>query len=581
MKWQRWHVVAASVALALASVVALGKCSGGPHGVDAGAVATEPLAQAPDDLLADIYVASPNASWTKLQRGVGGAVGILPTTLPGVLVAVADLDISLATELDGTAPMYGVVAGDPADPTIAFAMKLVDARRARGLLADGDTARFSAKDVSGMTVLVPNRSTSADRKLQLAITQNGYLLVARAEADFARLGPYVTRTLPARPLPVESAAVIEIGRKALETMLQPKIDALWKDGKSFLLTQDERMRAERGRAPDFGDPAAIVAALDSMLARRVAIFGDLEKLRVALDVTDDATVVTATLTPRAGDGPARKWVDGMKIGDASPILALPAVSALALSMRDSEAERAEQSKELEKTIATSLGPRLKDPGKLHDVIEAMTSARDEAAAFALALDEPTGLLVRAPVRDAAAADKAIRGLFDLTKAEPFKELLRVRDVSSTSEELPGRGKISSVTVVREAKDTKRGTIRRDAGAPTTPAAKTSSASGAAWITEQGVLSLGAGAEPVVTLKIGAQPDRKLADEPALKRFTGAIASDASTIVVAQPLRLDPKRANLPTAPLGIAIGKKSGDGFVRIDIADGLLREAARSQMGF
>ena len=574
-------MIAAGAALAVASVAALGKWSGGSQpAADAGA-ATELLAPAPDDLLADVYLASPNSSWTKLQRGVGGAVGILPATLPGVLVALADLDISLASELDGTAPMFGVVAGDPGDPGIAVAMKLVDPRRARGLLADGDTARFAAKDVSGMTLLVPNRSTTSDRKLEIAITQNGYLLVARTAGDLARLGPYLTRTLPARPLPTESAVVIEVGRTALKTMLEPKVDALWKDGKSFLLAQDERMRAERGRAPDFGDPVAIVAAVDAMLGRRVAILGDLEKLRLALDVSDDATVLTATMTPAGADGPARRWVDGMKIGDPSPVLALPAVSALALSVRDGEAERAEQSKELEKTIASALGPRLKEPAKLHDVIEAMTSARDEAAAFALTLDEPTGLLVRAPVRDAGAADKAIRGLFEMTKADPFKELLRIRDVSSATEELPGLGTISTITLTRAPNDPGRRadgrTARPDAGAPSTSKSTTS---GVAWITDENVLSLGAGTEPAVTLKIGARPDRKLADEPALKRFTSAIGSDASTIVVAQPLRLDPKRANLPTAPLGIAIGRRAGDAFVRIDVADALLREAARWQMG-
>lgn len=579
MKWQRWHVVAAGAALAVASVVAIAKWSDAPQAADAGA-STEPLARAPDDLLADISIASPNSSWTKLQRGVGGAVGILPATLPGVLVALADLDVTLASELDGTSPMYGVVAGDPADPGVAFAMKLVDARRARGLLADGDAGRFTAKDVTGMTLLVPNRS-SGDRRFEIAITQNGYLLVTRTAADLARLGPYVTRTLPARSLPAEAAAVVEIPRSALQTMLKPKLDALWKDGKSFLLTQDERMRSERGRAPDFGDPAAIVAAIDAMLARRVAIVGDLEKVRLALDITEDATILTATLSPGAADGPARKWVDAMKVGDAAPLLALPAVSALALSMRDGEAERAEQAKELETAIASSLGKRLEEPAKLHDVIEAATTARDESVAFALALDEPTGVLVRAPVRDAGAAEKAIRGVFEMAKTQPFKELLRVREVTSSSEELPGLGKISSLGLVRAPKE--KGEAKRpggaDAGAPKAPTA--GSASGVAWVTEQGVLALGAGSEPAVTLKIGAKPDRKLADEPALKRFIGAIGNDASTVVVAQPLRVDPKRANLPTAPLGIAIGRKGGDAFIRIDIADGLLREAARWQMGF
>ena len=44
--------------------------------------------------------------------------------------------------------------------------------------------------------------------------------------------------------------------------------------------------------------------------------------------------------------------------------------------------------------------------------------------------------------------------------------------------------------------------------------------------------------------------------------------------------IDPMRANLPAAPLVIAIGRKDKDATVRIDIATGLLRELARRQLG-
>ena len=582
MKWQRWHAVAAAAALAAVGLVSFAKWDGSTPAVDAGAV-VEPPVRAPDGLLADIYVTSPNASWTRLQRGVGGAVGILPGTLPGVFVALSELDVMFVDEIDGASPMFGVLAGDPGNPGAVFAMKLVDARRARLLLADGDTSRYVTKEADGMTLLVPTKQEPHDRRFELAITRSGYLLVARAAADLERLGPYATRTLPARPLPTDAAVTVDVPKSALQAVIKPRLESLWGDGKSFLLTQDEQMRAARGRAPDFGDPIAIVGALDAVLGRRVAIVGDLEKLRLSLEITEEAAVLTAALSPLGPDGPARRWVDGMKLGDAAPVLALPTVSALAVSLRDGEGDRDEQGKELEQAIAASLGARLKDPGKLHEVIEAMTQARGESMALALGLDEPTGLFVRAPVRDPASADKAIRGAFDLTRAEPFKELLGVRDVVASSDELPGLGKIAVTTALRVAKDAKREPAAppraADGGAPV--ARTPPRAAGARGVVDQGTLSLGAGGEPLVTLKTGARPDRKLADEPSLARFTAAVGSDASTVIVAQPLRLDPRRANLPTAPLAIAVGRKGSDGFVRVDIADGLLREAARWQMGF
>ncbi|HVJ91191.1 MAG TPA: hypothetical protein VM580_15415, partial [Labilithrix sp.] len=510
MKWQRWHAVAAGALVVLAGVGAVKRSGNAPAAVDAGAAA-EPPARVPEGLLAELYVASPNVSWTRLQRGIGGAVGILPSTLPGVLGALVNIDVSLTSELDGASPMFAVLAGDPDDPGVAIAVKLVDGRRARGLLTDGDTARFTAKEAPGMTLLVPNRS--GERPFHYALTQNGYLLVTRHAEDLVELGPYTTRTLPSRVLPTESAVVVEIPESAIKKTLKPKLEALWNEGKAFLLAADERMRAERGRAPDFGDPASIVATIDAMLSRRVAIFGDLEKVRLALDVTEDSVVLVATLTPAAPGGLAKTWIDGMKLGDAAPVLALPAVSALALSTRDSEAEREEQANELEKAIATSLGPRLKEPAKLHDVVEAATKARGEFLALAVAVDEPSGVLLRSLVRDATFADKAIRGALDLTRVDPFKEMLRVRDLNTTSTELAGLGNISVSTLTREPKKSKQqgadagaAQAARRAGAE----AKDAAATGVAWLVEDGWLSLGASAEPLVTLKLGARADKKLA-----------------------------------------------------------------------
>lgn len=583
MKWRKWHVGLAAAA-AIAGVFALTRGDRASE-VDAGVV-VEPPVPAPDGLLCDLYVAAPNAAWTKLQRGVGGAAGILPATLPGVVVLLADLDVTLANELDGTAPMYGAAAGDLADPGLVLAMKLVDPRRARSMLVgDGNAGRFAAREEAGMTVLVPATSRPTDRRFEIAITKNGYLLLGRRAADLQRLGSYVTRTLPSRTLPAESA-VLEVPRSALQSLLKPRLEGAWKEGRSFLLAEDERMRVERGRAPDFGDPAAIVAALDAMLARRVAIVGDLERVRIALDVVEDAAVLTATLAPTTDPGSeAKKWIDAMKVGDASPLLELPAASTLALSTRDGEAERVEQAIALEKAVASSLGPRLKEPEKLHEVFDAIARSRDEAVALAVGLEEPAGLFVRARVRDGDTANKAIRGAFELAKIAPFKDMLRTKSVTSSREDLPGLGTADVLTLLRDPpKDQRPPPVlfrpAQDAGAPRAPGARAGSL-GVAWLISDGKLSLGAGAEPAVTLKIGARTDKKLADEPTLSRFLSAIGNDASTILVGQPLRLDPKRASLPTSPLALAIGKKGGDAFVRVEVSAGLLREAARWQMGF
>ena len=89
-----------------------------------------------------------------------------------------------------------------------------------------------------------------------------------------------------------------------------------------------------------------------------------------------------------------------------------------------------------------------------------------------------------------------------------------------------------------------------------------------------------GETPLATLGATVHPDRKLGDEPSIARSFTALAANASAVLVVQPLRVDPKRANLPAAPLVIALGRKDSDATFRIDVANGLLRELARRQMG-
>lgn len=568
MKWERKHGFVAAAVLLLGGLVAYSRCDKSDSAAaDAGILEPAPPAKAPDDLLAEVYVSSPNATWTKLQRGIGGALGILPMTLPGVVVALSDLDVTLAGELDGTSPIYAGLAGDPADPEWAIAMKLVDGRRARGLLIDGDTARFGAKEAAGMTVLVPKRVASpGEKEHEVAITTNGWLLVTRDDKGLGPLGDWVTRALPARPPPtLTSAVVVDVPRAALTKSLGPKLKTLWGAAKEYLVDEDKRMRAERGRAPDFGDPAAIVAALDGLVGRRIAIVSDFDHARLAIDVTDDAVVARAELTPpKAGpENAARSWVDAMSVGDPAPVLALPSSAGAVLSMRDAEPARKEQAESLKTTLASVLGPRLPDPAPLHQLIDTASKARGDTIAIAVAMDDPPGNFVRFPTRDAAAAKSAATSALGLAKGEPFKEMLRVQSVTTREEEIAGAGQASVAMIAHPKADA--GPPRRD--------------SGVAWLVDEHEVTAAFGAEPAATLRAGLK-DKKLSDVASLKRFLDAIGSDASTIVVAQPLKMDARRAALPPAPAGLAIGKKNDAAFVHLDVPDALLRELSRRQLG-
>lgn len=600
--------VVLAVVLAVVGVGSFRKC--GDKSAEPTTQSPEPAVPAPDRLLADVIMGSPNASWGKLQRGIGGAVGILPASAGGIICAAAGLDPFVAAEVDGAAPAYGAVAGDPENAGFVIALKLLDERKARGVLIDGELARYAARDAGGVTELVPKAPAGKGESppsppVSVGLSPNGYLLIARRPDDLTRLAPYVTRTLPQRPLPDHGAVVFDVPRSALGSLVKPKLDELWALAKSFLLAEDERMRREHGgRPPDFGDPRAIVVAADAWVTRHIAVISDLEKLRLGLDVIDDGISVVTTMTPVAGGGPASTWTDAMKVGDVAPLTSLPSSCAAALMTRDSAVARAEQARELESAVVSALGKRLAeaDAKKLHDVLEDATKARGDVLTSALVWDDPQGLSLRGPVRDVEATTRALRGAAELANVAPFKEIIRVRTVTTSTQDVPGVGKASLVTVAREPpRDAEKKPLRLprsrassagadggapsgaswgiDAGAPR-PRRPVKNELGLAWILEGDMLSVATSDTPMATLGETLRPGRTLSDEPAVARSLAALGSTSSAVLVVQPLRFDARRANLPAAPLVIALGRRDKNATLRIDIANGLLRELARRQMG-
>ena len=535
-------------------------------------------APAPEALLAEITIGTPNASWSRLQRTIGGTLGILPSTAGGILCLAAGLDPLLASEIDGMAPAFAVVAGDAASPHFLYAMKLSDLRKSRAALVDGETARFGSREVGGMTELVPKSRERPQPGLVLGIAPNGYLLLASASDDLARLGPYVTRTLPKRPLPTDGAIVADVPRGALGTLVKPKLQDGWDHFKEFLLSEDERMRRNHGgRPPDFGDPKAIVAAVDGWVGKRIAIVADLDRLHAVFDVTDDGVALSTSLSPQA-TGPAAEWTSAMVVGDTAALAALPANAALALSVRDSEADRQAQADGVEKLVVDALGPRFADADKpkLHAAATDFTKARGDVLAASLVWDEPQGLALRVPVRDPEAATRAAKESLDLLSSAPLKLLLRARDVTTKTEEAPGLGKVQMATISREPRP---GPPPRggDAGAG---AKGKADELGVASLVEGGTLTLAAGELPLFTLNGVVHPSPKLGDDRSVSKSLAALGTGVNAVVVAQPLRLDPMRANLPTAPLLLALSRKDRDAVVRIEVANTLLRELARSQLG-
>ena len=519
---------------------------------DAALPAVEAPAPAPDGLLADLFVPTPNATWQRLQRGVGGTLGILPSSLGGIACAFAGLDPNLAQEIDGTAPLTGALADDPKDVAWAVALKISEPRRAKDVLFESETSRYVSRPVAGMTLIVPKSGGSTSSVAALA--NGGYLVLARSEADLTRLGPYVYRTVPTKASPANGAIILDAPPAALKGPVRARIAALWDGARSELAKKDDAARAAHGgRAPDYADPRAVLSVLDGMVQGRLALLGDLDRMRLVVDVLETSVRADLVATPGEGEGPSRTAVASMRPGDAAPLLE-GADSPHALFFRDDEKGRTETASDIEDAVKKALGERLGAPEakRLHSAVLGWTRARGDWATLGLVGQD--GLFLRAPAANAEAADHALRDLLAVVSAAPLKRGLRIQDMTVGA----GTAQLAYGDAPAKGASPKKASV--------------------AWTAK--------GGEIAVTLSTpgsaaGAQPTtKKLGDEPSILAAVQALDKTVTFAAVAQPLKLDPVRALLPAAPVILAWGKRDSAAYFRIETSDGLVRELLKMRMG-
>jgi len=585
-----------SVALAALVVAVLGaqgcsscgEASKGPA-VEAGAPAVLPPVPAPAGLLAQAWIRSPDAAWGKIQRGVSGAIALLPPSVGEVACGYAGVDSRLAKLVDGKGTSFGVLGDDGAGGVAwVLAIPLTDGGAAASMLlgaaaggaapgspsaASDAGARYTARDVDGMRVLA-----GGERELAASAALAGqWLLVAPRAADLTSLGPYAFRTMPTLAAPPGSSAItVTLPPASLAGPVATRLGRAWEEQRAWLVARDEEQRAKHGgRAPDFGDPRPIIDALDAFARAEIATLAGSKAARVEIDPGDDDVHAEAFVTPGDGDAGASALA-AMATGDASPLLKLPADAAVAFLRRDAAASRLDDTHATEEALDRVLGDRAKgDDGKaIHAALEDWAKARGDWWAAALAWgtgDASRGVWVRTPAHDADAATRAVRELVDLSHGHAFADLLggalHLSPARVATSDVPSFGKATVATFAWALKDAAGKGPRRE-GPP---------APGVAWGVRDGQLVLAAGFAAAPLLAAGAAPAHVVGDDARAARALGALGADATLAVYAQPLRLDAVRsADGVSAPAVAGWGRKGGDAWLRVELADALVREVVR-----
>ncbi len=566
---------------ALAALVTLGCTRPAPPPADAAAELLAPV-PAPDGLLGAATAATPDATWRKLQRMTGGAAALLPPTFGGVLCAVAGLDPAVAAEIDGASAAFATFSGAAADPAWVVAARLSSARHARGVMFEGEVARYGAREAEGLTWVVARGGSLPG---PAAVTSNGWLLVAKDDASLRKLANYTYRTLPARVAPAASAsgngpdAAAGGGTEAVSldvpgsafAELVPALRAAWTAKKVELGEQDRAMREKSGRAPDFGDPAEIVAHADAFVSARIEELGDVSSGHMALEVGDASVFLAAELAPREGAGPFRRRIEAMPAMGPEPLLGATADAEATLVFTDTERQKGEDLTRILEAGSVAMGTRLveADRRRLSAMAGDWKAGRGKVVTMSALRLPSKGILVTTRPEDRDALVRALRGVGDVLRIANLQAALRLRDVATVEKDEPRLGRVQATT----------GRVP----APADPARKAKPQDrtiGLAWAEVGGEVSVVVGEDPAKLLAAHGTKERRLGDDDAIRLPIERVARDCSVALALQPFKLDPSRLGASPAPVVLAWGKRGDRAVLRTEISGAALNAFARRQLG-
>ncbi|MFO0663388.1 MAG: hypothetical protein U0174_05525 [Polyangiaceae bacterium] len=535
----------------------------------------------PEQLLAEGVIPTPNASWTKLQRNIGGLVGILPMTFGGLLFTLSGFDVLAGDVVDGSQPAYFAISsaslGAPAAsgqrrepaPHYVFALRMIESRKARAMLLDGDRAMFTAEERGGMTRLRGKGARESDATM--AMTKSGFLLVASSAADLDELGAYAYRNLPKKPLPSE-ALVVSMPRSVVRGMLRAKLGAAWAPYRDDLAQQDKQARAAHGgRAPDFGDPQAILGAIDGLVQKKLALLEKLESVRVALDPTDAELRLTATLEVAQGDTTFSQMVTG----DASPLLSAPSDALVSVLYRDSEQERSADADAFAPWLASVVGQRLSeaDTSRLRALHQAWAKGRGDAltVSFFGGGAQTPGVSACAKVQKPEAMKELFTGFPDLLRLKAIREPLKLKSVDVRPFDREGIKGSEIELYAPSAKGEASSAKAVKGGTPAISVAYSDAAPG-----ERACLALTS--DPVHLLANTAKPAHRLGDDAQTANMLGSLG-ERSRLVAAVHALSDAEGNPLPA--LVFAWGKSDQSGFARVQVTYTWVRELMRRSLKF
>lgn len=391
-------------------ILALVACRS-PRDAPAPAASALPEAAPPSSLVAELSLGNPKETWRRLRVLGGDRAQALPSSLPVLLATSLSLPPAAAGGLDEALPMVGVILSraERAEPDVVLGMHVVSGAELVASLTLGDGAKFRRVELGARVVRLVSAPGAPEFDGALGVSGNYLLLSTNVDAlkDAAR---FVAEKVSKRARS-EPGLTLSAGQSVLGGLLARRLREAWHAERARLSAQDLAARAEKGRAPDFADPAVLLSGADGTVESWLSVLESSRELSLSLSPEPDRLRAELRLTP-AEEGSARALHRDLVVGSTAPLLELPADARAGLLLRG-DARAGEGG--LGAGLASLFGDRLSaaQATRLSGALDAFAKSRRGATVVGLVPAPAPALVVRCELSDAASFSQSLSDLLAL------------------------------------------------------------------------------------------------------------------------------------------------------------------------
>jgi hypothetical protein len=544
----------------LAAALALGACreKEAPAPAASASLADAP---APASLVAEVSVGNPKETWQRLRVLGGDLAQALPLSLPVLFTTSLSLPPAAAGSLDEAVPMVGALLSPPgrAEPDAVVGVHVTSGPELVASLTLGSAAKFRSVQLGPRLVRLVAAPGAAELNGALGVSGNYLLLASRVEA-LTDAGRFVAETV-ARRARTEPGVTLRASERMLRGPLAQRLRDAWQAHRGALAARDRAERDAKGRPPDFGDPAVLLAGADSTVQSWISVLESASELELSL--TPEATRLRVELTLKpSGEGAAALLSRELVTGPIGPLLALPQGALAGVLMQGEAQPTAEAAEAFGKSVSELFGERVtnEQAQKLTQVLAALIRARHGATVIGFVPAPKPAVLVTCQVTDAEAFQTALADTLGLVELPPVNKWLAgtVGQPTLRLTKSPGGARRA---VVRFARPKASGGVPLPASLTMSWEAK----DGLATVVVSPDESLGVGAWTGVT-QLGASPFLAESGQDWDKQAALSVFADARLLAPGGP----------DDAPILLAMGRRKERIAVSIDLSPAALRSVAQ-----